>query len=62
MLEIKDIHLSRLEAETLRQAAEFALEHDAMGSVFYGDRQTALRRSMRKIEDYLATHPDLGDD
>ncbi len=54
-----DIHFTRLEAKTLIQAAELALEHDQPASVFYDDHRTAVRRAVRKIEDYLDKNPDL---
>lgn len=48
-----ELHLSRLEAEVLLQAAEHALDHDPGGSVFYGDHRTAVRRAIRQLEQYL---------
>lgn len=48
-----ELQLSRLEAEVLRQAAEYALDHDQGCSVFYGDHRTAVRRAIRQLDQYL---------
>lgn len=54
-----DIHFSRIEAETLIQAAEYALTHDPNCSVFYGEHRSAVRRAISKIEDYLRANPEV---
>lgn len=54
-----DIHFSRLEAETLIQAAEFALSHDPNCSVFYDEHRSAVRRAIRKVEEYLIANPEV---
>lgn len=54
-----DIRLTKLEAECLIQAAEVALSHDKMNSIFYDDHRTAVRRAMRKIEAYMRENPAL---
>ena len=54
-----EIRLTKLEAECLLQAAEEALNHDQMHSIFFGDHRTAVRRAMSKIKAYLNDNPNL---
>ena len=55
------IELSPAEARVLVQAAELALDHDRQASVFYAEHKSALRRAVRKIEDFLGECPEVAD-
>ena len=61
MTSTSPIQLSALEARMLMQAAELALAHDPQGSVFYDDHKSALRRAIRKVEDFLGECPEVED-
>lgn len=54
-----EIRLTKLEAECMLQAAEVALDHDKMHSIFFDDHRTAVRRAMSKIKVYLNDNPNL---
>ena len=55
------IDLSSEEARVLIQAAELALDHDRQASVFYAEHKSALRRAVRKIEDFLGECPEIAE-